>query len=157
MITRYFNFTGGLRLRDFNFGGYPLGVLTWCFWNHQPVIFSSRKKFSTTYALVPFFSRPFNENYRSLKTVHTVLTKFSTVILHAKMLLLAQWHQTFITGIWENLVQKWPKNGHFWTFFDFLKNCPFGFKEIFHNQSTPYEGPTTKLYDLHLRNIAKIR
>ena len=34
--------------------------------------------------------------------------------------------------------QKWPKNSHFSTFFDFLKNCPYDSNEIFYSYSTPY-------------------
>ena len=39
------------------------------------------------------------------------------------------------------LAQKWPKNSHFSTFFDFLKNCPYDSNEIFYSHSTPYYGP----------------
>ena len=123
-------------------------------------IFRSRKKFSTTYAIVLFFcffSRPLNENFKFLKnspydfheilhsrytpkgapacakasksygwdvrniakispkkgqetaifrlfpsfskTVHTIRTKFSTVILHHNRVLCVQWHQNRMAGM----------------------------------------------------------
>ena len=33
----------------------------------QTMIFRSREKISNTYALVPFFFRPFNENFKFIK------------------------------------------------------------------------------------------
>ena len=120
--------------------------------------FRSRKKFSTTYAIVLFFfSRPFHENFKFLKncpydfheilhshstpkgtpacakasksygwdvrniakispkmakktaifrlfsifskTVHTIRTKFSAVILHHIRVLYVQWHQNRMAGM----------------------------------------------------------
>ena len=57
------------------------------------------------------------------------------------------------------LAQKWPKNSHFSTFFDFLKNCPYDSNEIFYSHSTPYYGPLCAIslnsYGWDVRNIAK--
>ena len=57
------------------------------------------------------------------------------------------------------LAQKWPKNSHFSTFFDFLKNCPYDSNEIFYSYSTPYYGPLCAIslnsYGWDVRNIAK--
>ena len=126
-------------------------------------IVRSRKKFSTTYAIVSFFfSRSFHENFKFLKncpydfheflhshfthkgapacakasksydwnvrniakispkmakispktaifrlfsifskTVHTIRTKFSTVILHHIRVLYVQWHQNLMAWMWE--------------------------------------------------------
>ena len=56
--------------------------------------------------------------------------------------------------------QKWPKNRHFSTFFDFLKNCPYDSNENFYSHSTPYESllcaMASKSYGWDVRNIAKI-
>ena len=63
-------------------------------------IFRSRKKFSTTYAIVSFFlcffSRPFMKISNFSKTVHTIIIKLCTVILHPKGPLHAQRHQNRI-------------------------------------------------------------
>ena len=50
------------------------------------VIIRSRKKFSTTYAIVLFFFSPdlFMKISNFSKTVHTIFTKFCTVILHPR-------------------------------------------------------------------------
>ena len=60
----------------------------------------------------------------------------------------------------QNYPQKWPKNSHFSTFFDFLKNCPYDFHEILHSHSTPKGAPAcakaSKSYGWDVRNIAKI-
>ena len=57
------------------------------------------------------------------------------------------------------LAQKWPKNRHFSTFFDFLKNCPYDSNKIFYSHSTPYYGPlcafSLNSYDWDVRKIAK--
>ena len=126
----------------------------------QWLIFRSRKKFSTTYAIVLFFcfffSRPFHENFKFLKNcpydfheilhshstpkgapacakasksycwdvrniakispkmakkqpffdffrfsqkLHTIRTKFSTVILHHIRVLYVEWHQNRMAGM----------------------------------------------------------
>ena len=67
-------------------------------------VFRSPKNFSTTYQIVFFcffFSRPFQENFKFLKTVHTIFIKLCTVILHPKGPLRAQRHQNRKTGMWE--------------------------------------------------------
>ena len=61
-------------------------------------IFRSRKKFSTTYAIVLFFFVFFSPDLfmkisNFSKTVHTIFTKFCTVILHPKGPLRVQRHQ----------------------------------------------------------------
>ena len=64
-------------------------------------------------------------------------------------------------GCWKQpkLAQKWPKNCHFSTFFDFLKNCLYDSNEIFYSHSTPYYGPLCAIslnsYGWDVRNIAK--
>ena len=122
----------------------------------KALIFRSRKKISTTYAIVFFFSRPFHENFKFLKNcpydfykilhshstpkgapacamasksydwvvrniakispkmaekqqffdffrfsqkLHTIRTKFSTVILHHIRVLYVQWHQNRMAGM----------------------------------------------------------
>ena len=106
---------------------------------------SEGKKFSTTYAIVLFFfSPPFRKISNFSKTVHRISIKFCTVISHPKGPLHAQRHQNRLTGMRETqpkLAQKWPKNSHFRTFFDFLKNSPYDSNEIFYSHSTPYYGP----------------
>ena len=66
------------------------------------------------------------------KTVHTIFIKFCTVILHPKEPLRAQWHQNCMTGMSETdkISPKMAKKQPFSTFFDFLKNCPYDWKEI---------------------------
>ena len=90
------------------------------------LIFRSRRKFSTTYAIVSFFfSRPFMKISNSSKTVRTISIKFCTVILHPKGALRAQRHQKSYDWNVRNIANispKMTKNGHFWTFYDFLKN-----------------------------------
>ena len=83
-------------------------------------------------------------------------------MLHHIRVLYVQWHQNRMAGMWEtypNLTQKWPKNSHFSTFFDFLKNCPYDSNEIFYSYSTPYYGPLCTIslnsYCWDVRNIAK--
>ena len=61
-------------------------------------IFRSRKNFSTTYAIVLFFFCFFSPDLfmkisNFSKTVHTIFTKFCTVILHPKGPLRVQRHQ----------------------------------------------------------------
>ena len=61
-------------------------------------VFRSRKKFSTTYAIVLFFLFFFSPDLfmkisNFSKTVHTIFTKFCTVILHPKGPLRVQRHQ----------------------------------------------------------------
>ena len=65
-------------------------------------VFRSRKKFSTTYAIVLFFSPDlFMKISNFSKTVHTIFTKFCPVILHPKGLLRVQRHQNRMAGMWE--------------------------------------------------------
>ena len=64
--------------------------------------FRSRKKFSTTYAIVRavFFSPDlFMKISNFSKTVHTIFTKFCTVILHPKGPLRVQRHQNRMAGM----------------------------------------------------------
>ena len=65
---------------------------------HTSRFFRSRKKFSTTYAIVLFFFVFFSPDLfmkisNFSKTVHTIFTKFCTVILHPKGPLRVQRHQ----------------------------------------------------------------
>ena len=47
--------------------------------NFSSFLFRSRTKFSTTYAIVPFFSRSFNKKFKFLKTtISTIFIKFSS-------------------------------------------------------------------------------
>ena len=65
------------------------------------VVFRSRKKFSTTYAIVLFFFSPdlFMKISNFSKTVHTIFTKFCTVILHLKGPPRVQRHQNRMAGM----------------------------------------------------------
>ena len=58
------------------------------------------------------------------------------------------------------LVQKWPKNSRFSTFFDFRKNCSDDSNEILYSPSTLYYGPlcviSSNSYCWDVRNMAKI-
>ena len=67
-------------------------------------LFRSRKKFSTTYAIVLFFFVFFSPDLfmkisNFSKTVHTIFTKFCTVILHPKGPLRVQRHQNRMAGM----------------------------------------------------------
>ena len=67
-------------------------------------LFRSRKKFSTTYAIVLFFLFFFSPDLfmkisNFSKTVHSIFTKFCTVILHPKGPLRVQRHQNRMTGM----------------------------------------------------------
>ena len=97
------------------------------------------------------------------KTVYTIRTKLSTVILHHIRVLYVQWHQNRMAGMWETwpkLSQKWPKNSQFSFFFRFSQNCQYHSKEIFYSHSSPYYGPLCAIslnsYDWDVRIIAKI-
>ena len=63
------------------------------------LLFRSRKKFSTTYAIVFFSPDLFKKISNFSKTVHTIFIKFCTVILHPKGPLRAQRHQNRMTGM----------------------------------------------------------
>ena len=102
----------------------------------------SRKNFSTTYAIeicfFVFFSPDlFMKISNFSETVHTIFTKFCTVILHLMGPLRVQRHQNRMAGMSET-ARISPKNSHFSTFFDFLKNCSYDSNEIFYSYSTPY-------------------
>ena len=112
-----------------------------------PYLFRSRKIFrllmQSCRFFCFFFSRPFNENFKFLKTCPTIFIKFSTVIIHPKGPLRAQWYQNRITGMCETspkLAQNWPKNSHFRLFSIFAKT-PYDSNEIFYSHSTPYYCP----------------
>ena len=70
-------------------------IQTACFFLWKNSFFRSRKKFSTTYAIVLFFFSPdlFMKISNFSKTVHTIFTKFCTVILHPKRPQRVQRHQ----------------------------------------------------------------
>ena len=77
------------------------------------------------------------------KTVHTIRTKFSRVILHHVRVLCAT---ASISYDWNarNIVKispKMAKNSPLSTFYDFLKNCPYDSNKIFYSHSTPCHGP----------------
>ena len=64
------------------------------------LFFRSRKKFSTTYAIVLFFfSRTFHENFKFLKNCPYDFHEICTVILHPKGPLRVQRHQNRIAGM----------------------------------------------------------
>ena len=70
-------------------------------------------------------------------------TNFITVVLYNIRVLCEPFHQnrrTEILATYLELAQKWPKNGHFSTFFDFLKDCPYDSNETFYCHSTPDYG-----------------
>ena len=101
--------------------------------------FRSRKKFSTTYAILSFFFPTVHENFKFLKNYPYDFHK----ILHS--------HSTP-----KGLAQKQP----FFDFFDFRKNCPYDSNEILYSPSTLYYGPlcviSSNSYCWDVRNIAKI-
>ena len=66
-----------------------------------------------------FFSRPFMKISNFSKTVHTIFTKFSTVILHHMRVLYVQWHQNRMAGMWETAKIS-PKMVKKQSFFDFF-------------------------------------
>ena len=87
--------------------------------------------------------QPFFDLFRFSQKLHTIQTKCSTVILHHLRVLCVHWHHRII-GISEmkpKIVQKRPKNGLFWTFFNFRKNCPYDSNEFLYSHSTPYFDP----------------
>ena len=64
------------------------------------------------------------------KTVHTIRTKFSTVILHHIMVLYVQFH--YIRWDVRNIAKfspKMAKKQSFFDFFDFLTNCSYDSNE----------------------------
>ena len=63
------------------------------------LFFRSREKFSTTYAIVFFSPDLFMKISNFSKTVHTIFTKFCTVILHPKGPLRVQRHQNRMAGM----------------------------------------------------------
>ena len=79
----------------------PFAIRTenWANW----LVFRRRKKNSTIYAIVSFFSPSISMKISNFsKTLHTIRTKFSTtVIIHPKGPLRAQWHQNRTAGMWE--------------------------------------------------------
>ena len=101
--------------------------------------FRSRKKFSTTYAIVLFFfSRPFHENFKFLKNcpydIHEILHSHSTpkgAPACAKASKSYGWDVRNIAKISPKMAKKQPV-------FDFLKNCPYDSNEVFYSYSTPY-------------------
>ena len=58
-----------------------------------------------------------------------------------------------------NIAKISPKMAKKQSFFDFLKNCPYDWNEIFYSDSTPYYGPLCAIslnsYGWDVRNIAK--
>ena len=82
------------------------------------------------------------------KTVHTIRTKFSTVILHHFRVLYVQWHQNRMAGM-RNIAKISPKMAKKHSFFDlidFLKNCPYDSNEILYSHSTPCYGPLCVIF-----------
>ena len=128
------------------------------------LLFRSRKKFSTTYAIVLFFfSRPFHESFKFLKNCpydfHEILHSHSTpkgAPACAKASKSYGWDVRNIAKISPKMAKKQP---FFDFFFDFLKNCPYDSNEIFYSHSTPYYGPLCAIslnsYGWDVRNIAK--
>ena len=99
---------------------------------------------SCRFFLFFFLLSPLMKTSKFSIPVPTIFIKFCTVILRPKGPLHAQRHRNCLTGIWEawpKVTKKWPKNSHFSTCFDFLKNCPYESSEILYSHSTPYYGP----------------
>ena len=101
------------------------------------IIFRSRKKFSTTYAIVLFFcfffSRPFHENFKFLKNCpydfHEFLHSHSTLEgapACAKASKSYGWDVRNLAKISPKLAKKQP---YFHFFFDFLTNCLYDSNE----------------------------
>ena len=88
-------------------------------------IFRSRKKFSTTYAIVLFFFCFFSPDLfmkisNFSKTVHTIFTKFCTVILHPKGPLRAKASKLYGWDV-RNIAKISPKMAKKQPFFDFFR------------------------------------
>ena len=103
-------------------------------------IFRSRKKFSTTYAIVLFF-----RSRKKFSTTYAIVLFFLGVGKNFRLLMQSCCF-FFSRPFHEN--------------FKFLKNCPYDFHEILHSHSTPKGAPAcakaSKSYGLDVRNIAKI-
>ena len=109
-------------------------------------VFRSRKKFSTTYAIVLFFfcfffSRPFHENFKFLKNCpydfHEILHSHSTPKGAPACAKASKSYGLDVKNI-AKISPKVAKKQPFFDFFDFLKNCPYDSNEIFYSYSTPY-------------------
>ena len=107
--------------------------------------FSSRKKFSSTYAIVSFlfcffFSRPFMKILNFSKTVHTFFYK----ILQSFYTQRGPCVRRGIKIVWvgcEKHSQNQPKNGQktaIFDFFPFFQKDSYDSNEIFYSHSTPY-------------------
>ena len=103
-------------------------------------IFRSRKKFSTTSAIVLFF-----RSRKKFSTTYAIVLFFLGVGKNFRLLMQSCCF-FFSRPFHEN--------------FKFLKNCPYDFHEILHSHSTPKGAPAcakaSKSYGLDVRNIAKI-
>ena len=77
-------------------------IMQCCWWDmgeESTFFVGSRETFSTTYAIVPFFTRPFNENFKFLRYCpYDFCFKNNTVVTNPKVFLRAQWHQIRMTG-----------------------------------------------------------
>ena len=74
------------------------------FKRNPPKDFRSRKKIFDFLCFRPFFSRPFNENFKFLKNCPYDIYKFFfsySQLFYIQRLLYTQWHQNRNTGIWE--------------------------------------------------------
>ena len=102
-------------------------------------IFRSRKNFRLLMqSCCFFFSRPFHENFKFLENCpydfYKILNSHSTPEEAPACAMASKsygWHV-------RNIAKFSPKNSHFSTFFDFLKNCPYDSNRIFYSCSTPY-------------------
>ena len=121
--------------------------------------FRSRKKFSTTYAIVFFLSRPFRENFKFLKNCpydfHEILHSHSTpkaAPACAKASKSYGWDVRNIAKISPKMAKKQP----FFDFFRFSQKLSIRFERNFYSYSTPYKSPicamASKSYGWDVRN-----
>ena len=112
--------------------------------------FQESETFSTTYVIVPFFSRPFDENsnFKFHATVHTIIIKFYTVILHPKVLL----RGIKILWLWS---EKQPKTAIFGLFSIFSKTLIEG-KWFFRTKKAAIFGRRSYLEKVRKMNSSRV-
>ena len=101
-------------------------------------VFRESEKCSTTYAIVFFFLPTFQWKFLISQTVHTIFIKFCSYSTPKGVPACAKASKSYDWDLRNS--QKWPKNSHFSTFFDFLKICPYDSNEIFYSPFLQY-GP----------------
>ena len=97
-------------------------------------IFRSRKKFSTTYAIELFFSRPFHENFKFLKNCpndfHEILQSHSTPKGAPACAMASKWYVWNVRNI-AQISPKMAKKQPFLDFFPFSQKLSIRFERNF--------------------------